>query len=73
MFHKPLCGSGIPPACEYCQFGQASADPRMILCDKRGVVSPGYHCRKYVYDPLQRIPRRKPKLPGFKPEDFSLE
>ena len=66
-------GTTIAPACEYCQFGQRAADPRMILCEKSGVVAPGYHCRKYVYDPLARVPKRQPKLPGFSPEDFSLD
>ena len=73
MFHKPIAGATIAPACRYCLFGQAAADPRMVLCEKHGVVSPDHHCRKYQYDPLQRIPKRQPKLPGFQPEDFSLD
>lgn len=73
MFRKTLCDSSIPPACEYCQYGQRSADPRIILCEKRGVVAPGFRCRKYLYDPIQRIPRRQPKLPGFDPSDFTLD
>ena len=74
MFRKTaLYGATISPACEYCQFGRRNADEKMILCHFRGVVSPYYHCRKYVYDPLLRIPRRQPKLPEFKPEDFRLD
>ena len=66
-------GATISPACEYCVFGQRSADPRHILCEKNGVVAPDYHCRRYQYDPLERIPRRRPKLPTFTAEDFSLD
>lgn len=66
-------GTTITPACAYCAFGQHATDPRMMLCEKRGVVATTYHCHKYVYDPLERIPRRQPKLPQFTAADFSLE
>ena len=71
MFKKT--DSAIPPACEYCVFGRRATDPRMILCEKKGVVAPSFHCRRYQYDPLQRVPQRQPKLPVFSPEDFSLD
>ncbi len=70
---KPMFGANIQPACIYCEFGKKATDPRMILCGKRGVVSPYYHCKKFAYDPLRRIPRRQPKLPEFSPEDFRLD
>lgn len=74
MFRKPLMfGATIPPACEYCAYGRRAADPKMVLCELRGVVSPYYKCRKYEYDPLRRVPHRQPKLPEFTPEDFSLD
>ncbi|MCI2047611.1 MAG: hypothetical protein LKJ90_07845 [Faecalibacterium sp.] len=73
FFRKPICGQTIAPACAYCVHGQPAVDPRMILCKKRGVVTPESHCRSYQYDPLLRIPKRQPKLPGFSPKDFSLE
>jgi hypothetical protein len=73
LFKRPICGETIPPACRYCAYGQFGTDPRMILCQKRGVVTPDFHCRKYQYDPLLRVPRRQPKLPSFSPEDFSLD
>ena len=67
MFKKPFYGSRIAPACAYC-----AADSRMVLCRQRGVVSPYYCCRKFVYDPLQRTPHRQ-ELPRFDPSDFSLD
>lgn len=74
MFRKhPTPGQNVDPACEYCEYGRRAADPRMILCEKKGVVSPYYRCKKFVYDPIQRIPRRQPKLSGFTAEDFSLD
>lgn len=73
MFKKSLYGKTIPPACEYCAHGRRAKNPELILCQKIGVVSPLYHCRKFRYDPLLRIPKRYPKLPSFSQGDFSLE
>lgn len=67
-----LFGNMISPACEYCQFGTRSRDNAMILCSKKGVVSPFYSCNKYVYMPTKRIPKRRPNLPDFTAEDFKL-
>ena len=63
----------IEKRCSYCMFsGQISEDA--CICAKRGVVSPGNHCRKFRYDPLKRVPPR-PKAPDFSQfqnADFSL-
>lgn len=67
-----LFGNEIPPACEYCEHGNASASGNMILCVKKGVVAPFYKCRKFVYAPLKRVPKRRPKLPSFTVDDFKL-
>lgn len=74
MFRKKtMFGKTIEPACAYCEHGRSATDPRMILCSKKGVVSPYFKCRKYIYDPLRRVPRRQPKLPSFSAEEFSLD
>lgn len=65
-------GDKISPACVYCELGHTASDKKMILCKKKGVVSPYYSCKKFVYAPLKRIPKRLPKLPSFSDEDFSL-
>ncbi|MBE6865362.1 MAG: hypothetical protein IJN77_07945 [Oscillospiraceae bacterium] len=74
LFNKKnkLFGNRISPACEYCQFGTRSRDNAMILCSKKGVVSPFYSCNKYVYMPTKRIPKRRPNLPNYSVEDFKL-
>ena len=69
---KKLFGNNISPACEYCEHGTRSSDNAMILCSKKGVVSPYYSCNKFVYMPTKRIPKRRPDLPSFSPEDFTL-
>ena len=52
MFKKTYYGAHIAPACAYCLHGSTAADPKMILCKRKGVVSPYYCCRKFSYDPL---------------------
>ena len=44
------------------------------MCDKKGVMSAGSHCRAFKYDPLKRIPPRpvKADFTKLKDEDFSL-
>lgn len=54
MFKKTYYGANIAPACAYCLHGSTAADPKMILCKHKGVVSPYYCCRKFSYDPLMR-------------------
>lgn len=67
-----LFGNNIEPACEYCLNGTRSRDNAMVLCTKKGVVSPFYSCSKYVYMPTKRIPKRRPDLPQFSAEDFKI-
>ena len=72
MFRTKLYGSKIAPSCSYCRYGTPAADPKMVFCQKHGVVSPYYSCRNFQYDPLMRVPRRK-ELPQLDPNDFTLD
>lgn len=50
-----LFNKDIEPSCSYCKFGnKISAEE--VACIKKGVVSSGYFCRKFKYDPLRREP-----------------
>ena len=62
----------ITPACEYCEHGRETSEYNMILCSKKGVVSPYFRCRKFRYDPLRRIPKRDEDVKTYSPSDFSL-
>lgn len=66
-------GKNIEPACGYCELGKTTRDGRMVVCSRKGIVYKHYHCKKFVYQPLKRIPRRKPQTEQFSKEDFSLE
>ena len=44
--------------CELCRYSAPLAMGDDMLCEKRGVVKREYSCRKFMYDPLKRVPRR---------------
>lgn len=66
-------GQNIEPACEYCEYGRLSGNRTTVLCEKKGVVALDFHCRKFRYDPLKRIPHA-PKLQEntYSEKDFQL-
>ncbi len=67
-----LFGDNIVPACEYCELGQKSKDGTMIECGKQGVVSPYFRCKKFIYSPVKRIPKRSPRRAQLDAKDFTL-
>lgn len=63
----------IDPRCAYCVNGVDIGDGN-IACTHRGVVPEDFHCRKFEYDPLRRVPPQ-PAAPDFSKyddTDFSL-
>ena len=72
MLRQKLFGNGVEPTCGYCCFGSFASDGAAILCEKKGVVSPYYSCRKFRYDPLKRVPKRFPELQPHDPSEFIL-
>jgi len=54
--------SDTPKVCGFCRFASVIAGTEEMLCEHRGVVSQEYRCRRFVYDPLKRVPRRLPEL-----------
>lgn len=72
MFKQKLFGNNIEPSCSYCEFGTFTQDRLAVLCAKRGVVTPDFACRKFIYDPISRVPKQQPTLGKFDPSDFEL-
>lgn len=68
-----LFDKNIEPRCEYCRWGVALEEGQ-VACPKRGVVTPGGHCRGFQYDPLKRVPPRPaaPKKLELPVEEFEL-
>jgi len=46
----------LDKACAYCENASVLHDRDFMLCSERGVVSAGYSCRHFSYDPLKRVP-----------------
>ena len=68
-----LFRKSIDPRCVYCRRG-GSLENGEVICPKKGIVSEGFHCRHFVYDPLKRQPPAPP-APNFsqlEDEDFQL-
>ena len=68
-----LFNKKITPKCIYCTNGTPTADNQNVLCEKKGVMLPDSHCRKFSYDVLKRTPDNQPVLPTFSAEDFSID
>ena len=47
--------------CKFCQHSSELSDEDTMLCGKKGIVSADFICKKFVYDPLKREPKRLSK------------
>ncbi len=73
MKNQEYIHSDYPKCCRYCEKGSLSFDESAVLCEKKGIVGPDDCCKKFVYDPLKRVPfERKLPVGGYSTEDFSL-
>ncbi|MBQ3076707.1 MAG: hypothetical protein IJC43_02510 [Clostridia bacterium] len=70
---RPLFGSDVSPRCSLCEHGRVLEGNPHISCRYRGMVTEGYHCRRFRYDPLKRVPPKAAVLPKFEAEDFSID
>ena len=70
---QKLYGNRVTPACETCRNARRSFDGKVMLCPRRGAMPLYERCRKYVYDPLKRVPRRRPKQSAHTADEFSLD
>lgn len=65
-----LFGAAIIPACCYCEY--AFVTDNCYSCAAKGKVAADFSCKKFLYDPFKRIPKKKPVLPEYKREEFSI-
>lgn len=68
-----LFSKKVPRSCRYCAHGTSVTDEQ-VLCNKHGVVSIHYACRKFRYDPCKRIPVKAKALDlkKYDQDDFSI-
>ncbi len=62
----------IEPKCSYCLHGKP-LDEEHMSCLRNGIVSCGYKCRHFTYDPLKRVPSRPVSIKILPDELFSLD
>lgn len=67
-------GKDTVPSCSTCVYGKLSKDRTQILCQKRGITTPTFCCRKYEFSPLARMPQATHTLfeDDFSENDFNL-
>ena len=63
-------GKAIEPKCEYCEHGKRSSDGNKVLCTKKGMVDAEFHCPKFQYSPLKRIPVKQMQRVGWREGDY---
>lgn len=72
-----LFRQNIEPSCSYCRLGRSIGNGE-IACVRRGITSCSSSCRRFIYDPLKRVPERpqfsdKKKAPEqLTEEDFAI-
>lgn len=71
MTSERLFGSNIRPACKYCERVLQEIGDKM-LCSKKGVVLSTNKCRKFIYNPLMRVPPKPRPVQKFEKSDFEL-
>ena len=49
--------------CAFCENASGIYDEDSMICKTKGVVSKLYSCRKFIYDPLKRVPPRTVSAP----------
>ena len=54
----------IERSCRFCECGTVLSNGEDVLCRVHGVVSGGGNCRRFVYDPLKRVPPARIKIDG---------
>ena len=69
---KSVFNKNIRPCCVYCANAKISTSLKLVFCKYKGPVSENDFCRKYIYDPLKRIPKTSAELPEFSDDDFAL-
>ena len=55
---KKLFGNNIKPTCKYCELCKALENDK-FECEKFGEVKSYDSCKKFVYNPLKRIPKKE--------------
>ena len=72
MKKKLFNADSIEKICANCLYGRHTPDGDGVLCVKKGIMLKYSSCRRFEYDPLNRVPQRPIPMPDFSMEDFEL-
>ncbi len=70
MKHTTLYGTNIQPDCAYCSHNKTPE--QAPVCGVNCKIDENGQCKKFMYDPLLRTPKKRPPLTKFTKEDFDL-
>ncbi len=56
--------------CAFCEKATGIYDEDTMICKSRGIVSKAYSCRKFIYDPLKRVPPKAVSAPKLEYVDI---
>lgn len=62
-------GNNIEISCDYCAHSKINNEVQ--FCTINRVLKNG-KCKKFIYNPIMRKPKKTKGLPTYKPEDFLL-
>lgn len=71
MAKKKLFGNNIKPSCKYCDLSTCNGDK--IFCSKLSSEVKAYDsCKKFIYNPLKRIPKKEVQLANSAVNDIDF-
>lgn len=62
----------IEKRCCYCESAFPIKDTNGYICNKKGIVTNNFSCKKFAFDPLKLSPMLPAKTLQFSPDDFAL-
>ena len=62
----------IEKKCCYCENAIPIKETRGYICNKKGIVTYNFSCKKFSFDPLKLSPMLPAKTLQFSPDDFKI-
>jgi hypothetical protein len=70
---KNLFNKNLSPSCLYCLNGRKDKTKEVFCIKKLKYIKDQTACRKYQYNPYERVPLIKKRLKKYKEEDFLID
>ena len=73
MANKILYGKNANKQCACCENAVLAGDEIHMYCIRHGLMEKHNSCRRFIYDPIKRIPKMHPTLNNYTEFDFSID